>query len=332
MAIAVSQQAKQSTTRRFKIVPVDEITIGKRHRKDMGDLESLAASINEEGLLQPIGVTVDNELIFGERRLRTVRDVLGWDRIQVQIIDISSIAAGEFHENQFRKDFTVSERVAIAEAIKAEIGDRQGKRTDLDQEEDDDEDWQPVGESPRENQETGTDSEASPGTILQFPRTEVGPGQQTRDIAAAIAGLPSVATYERAKQVVESGSSALIEAMDAEEIPVTTAWKLLTVSKKEQTRLAKAGKKAIREALAPPPSRYPASDRFVKAMGELSALVEEVRQDYGTIPKMLKHKGWNKRETVFAEQWIEGFAVTFSEMKKELDEHRKQTRNSSQSK
>jgi hypothetical protein len=36
---------------------VASITVGDRHRKDLGDLDPLVASIKEHGLLQPIVVT-----------------------------------------------------------------------------------------------------------------------------------------------------------------------------------------------------------------------------------------------------------------------------------
>jgi hypothetical protein len=45
-------------------------------------------------------------------------------------VDVSSIIAGEYHENEVRKDFTPSERVAIARAIERQVGNRQGQRTD----------------------------------------------------------------------------------------------------------------------------------------------------------------------------------------------------------
>jgi hypothetical protein len=38
-------------------IKIADITVGQRHRRDMGDLVSLADSIRREGLLQPIGVT-----------------------------------------------------------------------------------------------------------------------------------------------------------------------------------------------------------------------------------------------------------------------------------
>ena len=53
---------------------IDGIVIGERHRKDLGDLDALAASIGKLGLLQAIGVTKSNELVFGERRLRACAD------------------------------------------------------------------------------------------------------------------------------------------------------------------------------------------------------------------------------------------------------------------
>lgn len=43
--------------------------------------------------------------------------------IEAVIVPIASIAAGEFAENEFRKAFTTSERVAILETLK---GPRQG--------------------------------------------------------------------------------------------------------------------------------------------------------------------------------------------------------------
>jgi hypothetical protein len=47
-----------------------EIKLGKRFRKDLGDIEGLARSIDERGaLLQPVVITPENKLIAGERRM-----------------------------------------------------------------------------------------------------------------------------------------------------------------------------------------------------------------------------------------------------------------------
>src|SRR5262249_784353 len=99
-------------------LPLDRIIVGERHRKDMGDIAALAASIAEVGLLQPIAVTFDGYLIAGERRLRAV-ELLGWKTIPYTPIPINldKIVRGEFAENTCRKDFTLSEAVAIKRAL-----------------------------------------------------------------------------------------------------------------------------------------------------------------------------------------------------------------------
>jgi hypothetical protein len=44
--------------------------------------------------------------------------------------EVRSIIAAEYAENEVRKDFTPSERVAIARAIEKQISNRRGQRAD----------------------------------------------------------------------------------------------------------------------------------------------------------------------------------------------------------
>ena len=99
------------------LLPISEIKAGDRHRKDLGDLDAFAASI-ENGLLQPIGVTPEMDLIWGYRRLVATRDILKRDVILCRIVSVDSIVQGELDENVMRKDFTPSERVAIIESLR----------------------------------------------------------------------------------------------------------------------------------------------------------------------------------------------------------------------
>jgi ParB family transcriptional regulator, chromosome partitioning protein len=46
---------------------ISAITIGNRHRRDLGDVSGLANSIAELGLLHPIVIRADGRLIAGER-------------------------------------------------------------------------------------------------------------------------------------------------------------------------------------------------------------------------------------------------------------------------
>lgn len=97
-------------------LPVDAIIVGTRHRRDMGDIAGLATSLPELRLLQPIVVRPDGTLIAGERRLRAAQ-LLGWTEIPVTIVDLDAVVRGEFAENTMRKDFTLSEAVAIKRAL-----------------------------------------------------------------------------------------------------------------------------------------------------------------------------------------------------------------------
>jgi ParB family chromosome partitioning protein len=83
--------------------------------------------------------------------------------------------------------------VAIAKAIEAAIGKRQGQRTDK--------------ELPE-----------------NFP--EVHRGAETREIAAERAGFGNPKTYQQARRVVEHGIAELVEAMDAGERRGEVMWKI----------------------------------------------------------------------------------------------------------
>jgi N6-adenosine-specific RNA methylase IME4 len=95
---------------------IHAIKVGRRHRRDLGDIDALAKSISELGLLHPIVIDENNALVAGGRRLEAVQR-LGWQDVRVTVVNIADIARGEFAENMDRKDFTLSEAVAIKRAL-----------------------------------------------------------------------------------------------------------------------------------------------------------------------------------------------------------------------
>jgi N6-adenosine-specific RNA methylase IME4 len=95
---------------------INQINVRNRYRKNLGNIESLAASIKELGLLHPIVVRPDGRLIAGERRLAACKR-LGWKTVPVTYVDLKEVVRGEFAENAFRKDFLPSEIEAIRRAI-----------------------------------------------------------------------------------------------------------------------------------------------------------------------------------------------------------------------
>jgi N6-adenosine-specific RNA methylase IME4 len=102
-------------------LPVEQIQVGSRNRKDMGDLDALMASIADLGLLQPIVVRPDHVLVAGERRLLALKR-LGWEKIPVVVAtgldDALRLLVAEQDENVCRKDFTVTEKVYLTERLK----------------------------------------------------------------------------------------------------------------------------------------------------------------------------------------------------------------------
>ena len=105
-------------------IPLADIEIGERHRREMGNIAELAQNIAEIGLLHPIVVTPPaqggrQQLIAGARRFHAYH-MLGWDRIPATVLDLDQIARGEYAENFFRKAFTPSEFADIAELAGAD--------------------------------------------------------------------------------------------------------------------------------------------------------------------------------------------------------------------
>jgi ParB family chromosome partitioning protein len=184
-------------------IDIKKIKVESRIRKDYGDIEGLAESIKKHGLLQPIVVTPDYILIAGERRLKAVT-LLGWKVVLAKIqtaTDREEQLLCEIAENEQRKEFTPSERVAYGleleqiERLKA-----------------------------KERQATSTG-----GNVPQLrDRGHKAEHGRATDIVAKRVGFGSGKTYERAKAVVESGKQDLIEAMDKGEIGIKGAYNKAT--------------------------------------------------------------------------------------------------------
>jgi N6-adenosine-specific RNA methylase IME4 len=168
---------------------IDDIRVGERRRKDMGDLSALAHSIADIGLLHPVVVTPDRALIAGKRRLEACR-LMGWDTIEVTIAtnldDATRALKAERDENTCRKDFAPSEAVALGGALEAI-----------------------EGLAAKERMLSGTPC----GNLPQ------GGNGKTRDKVGTAVGM-SGKTYEKAKKVIEAAKkqperfAEIAEAMD----------------------------------------------------------------------------------------------------------------------
>jgi len=100
-------------------VNVDDVKIGKRIRKDMGDIKELAELIIKVNLINPIQIDKDMNLVAGHRRLLAYKYLL-WKTIPAVITNENAFDV-EVIENQARKDFTIDEIVKIADRVEPEI-------------------------------------------------------------------------------------------------------------------------------------------------------------------------------------------------------------------
>jgi len=93
------------------LVPIEDIKVKKRVRKDLGDIPALADSMKRFGQISPILITKKNVLIAGGRRLEAARS-LGWRTINAIEVDVSDELTKleyELEENVQRRDFNGEE-------------------------------------------------------------------------------------------------------------------------------------------------------------------------------------------------------------------------------
>ena len=100
-------------------IPISEIKVKKRIRKNLGDISSLAASLKKYGQINPVIITQKKVLVAGERRLEAAK-ALGWKSINAEILEISNpIEKLEFEieENIQRQDFSPEEEAKATRKI-----------------------------------------------------------------------------------------------------------------------------------------------------------------------------------------------------------------------
>lgn len=100
----------------YKEVPIKEITVKHPERTDLGDIDKLADTMSKIGMLHPVGITSNNELVFGHRRLVAAKKAK-LEKIWVRMIPDAYVVQARFWENEMRKDLTVSEKTKAGMAF-----------------------------------------------------------------------------------------------------------------------------------------------------------------------------------------------------------------------
>jgi ParB-like chromosome segregation protein Spo0J len=257
-----------------KEIPISRITVGPRHRKDMGDLESLAASMEACGLLQPVAVRPDLMLVAGARRIKAAL-MLGWDRIAAHVVhDLTEeldLLQAERDENTCRKDFTPSEAVAIKRDIEDRLREAAKERQ---------------REGQKRGGATGGRGRSNRQVCEESAQTNGDAGKSRNQIAAAV-GL-SHDTLKKATAVVEA------EESDPERFgPIR--------EQMDRTGNVHAAYRKVQEfvspAPAPLPPRHPHSDVLLAWLRLVQGQTLVVRVEQGGIRAMLAERDkWDWRE------------------------------------
>lgn len=114
---------------KLKHAKLTEITVGERFRKEFGDLDELVESIQRKGIIQPLSVDKNGNLLAGGRRFAAAEraGLLTVPVIVREIVDTLDSREIELFENIHRKDFTWAERAAITAEINALYQQKNGK-------------------------------------------------------------------------------------------------------------------------------------------------------------------------------------------------------------
>jgi len=102
-------------------LPVGKVIVGERCRRDLGDVDALARSIADIGLLHPIVITPERRLVAGERRLEAAKS-LGWKTVPVAVVgnllEAEKLLRAERDENTCRKDLAPTEVAVVDERLR----------------------------------------------------------------------------------------------------------------------------------------------------------------------------------------------------------------------
>lgn len=195
-------------------VAVKDIVVHDRIRNDYGDIDELAKDIAEHGLICPIAITPDYQLIAGERRLKAIQ-LLGWETVKVNMMTVEDEAAlleREIAENEVRKDFTFSERMRYAAKLKPVYQDIA---------------QQNIMNGTPVARETG-------GRVDQIVAEKVGLGSGTR--------------LWKAEKIIESAPEEMIKQLDEGQLSINAAYQRLKREAEEAQRLVEEAERREEEA------------------------------------------------------------------------------------
>lgn len=242
-------------------VPVAEIVVRDRVRKDLGNLLALEESVRRLGLLHPVVLNSRRELIAGSRRLAVAKRI-GWAAIPARVVDTldDALAAlqAERDENNCRADLAPTEIVELGRKIEALEKPKAKERK---------------AGAIKDRDESGR-AKATGGNL---PPVD---GGKTRDKVGKALGV-SGKTYEKAKQVTEAAEQEpekfgdLPAKMDAESVDAAHK-ELKRRTEPEPEPAPPEPEPAVEPVPAPEPEPADAGAEFVAAVETLCREMDQL--------------------------------------------------------
>ena len=110
---------------------LDTVHVGRRHRAELGDIDALVASIDDNGLFQIITIDPDGNLVCGLRRLVAMRQ-LGWKTADVWVRPGISDRLGQLlaeqDDNALHKPLTLTEQATLYRELKTLMAEDAARR------------------------------------------------------------------------------------------------------------------------------------------------------------------------------------------------------------
>lgn len=187
-------------------IAMSSIRVAERIRKENGSLDELAQDIQKHGLLNPITVMEQADggyvLIAGLRRMKAMEQL---NAVEIRATVMSPMEADEMlmleiAENEQRKEFTVSEKLAFAEKLRAVEKEKAHIRMSV----------------------HARDGHSDGQGMANWPQAEE--AGATRDIVARKAGFSSTTQMRRAKEVAEKRPD-LMDRVDKGEQSISGAYR-----------------------------------------------------------------------------------------------------------
>jgi ParB family chromosome partitioning protein len=240
---------------------IDSIRIGSRHRTDFGDIDALAASIEQQGLLQPITVTPDGVLVCGARRLAALRQ-LGVRKLNVWVRSgiserLTQLLA-EQDDNAFHKSLSPTEAATLYREVKMLLAEHARRRQEVSR-------FGSEQENPRSD---GAATVAAPLTPLDgYARVQAAvlvTGRRSYTTLERISDLQRIADDESLDESVRRRATAELDSIQNGG-SVTSAHRRvktqLAVSELERIATDDAQPKGIRQASSMAAARVHAAER-----------------------------------------------------------------------